>query len=274
MGLSWKLLIMETLVLAVWWLVSGLLGRGWVRPCLDGKFLCLGHWRGAGWGPRAGLSGSGRGQLSCSWVLNGPLLVSCMSIFWDFQISSQRKLWWKPSQSLKRFSLFFMCLKSMRSWSTEQKEANSTSMDLLIINSRNTQTQGHIWIQSLAWSATSFPVPASLSGFSSTLLDSHFTPSSPLSSHSDPGTPDFMWKRAGVWALGIFEGPEAQSWQVLSCQGPEWTLIHKSAAFLWLLMRLLVPVVLAPWSFPTCLLFMHWCHWCSVLSNAGAFRMC
>lgn len=28
MGLSWKLLIMETLVLAVWWLVSGLLGRG------------------------------------------------------------------------------------------------------------------------------------------------------------------------------------------------------------------------------------------------------
>lgn len=47
-----------------------------------------------------------------------------------------------------------------------------------------------------------------------------------------------MWRRAGVQALGIFEGPEAWSWQVLSCQGPEWTLIHKSAGFLWLLMKL------------------------------------
>ena len=62
---------------------------------------------------------------------------------------------------------------------------------------------GHIWIQSLAWSATSFPVPASLSGFSSTLLDSHFTPSSLLGSRSDPGTPDFMWRRAGVWARDL-----------------------------------------------------------------------
>ena len=32
------------------------------------------------------------GWLSCSWVLNGPLLISCMSILWGFQISSQRKL--------------------------------------------------------------------------------------------------------------------------------------------------------------------------------------
>lgn len=43
---------------------------------------------------------------------------------------------------VKPFALFSTYLKSMRCWFTEQKQANPTKMDLLIINSRNTQHTG------------------------------------------------------------------------------------------------------------------------------------
>ena len=149
-----------------------------------------------------------------------------------------------------------MCLKSMRCRPTHQKEANSISMDLLMINSRNTQAQGTSG--SRAWHGVppaspyqllclAFPAPS-------------WTPTLHLPHHSapvlTPGPLISCGEEQGC-GLGIFEGPEAQSWQVLSCQGPAWTLIHESAAFLWLLMKLSVPTVLAYWSFPACLLFTH-----------------
>lgn len=71
-----------------------------------------------------------------------------MPILWGFQISSQRKL--KTISVIKAIFIIFHVLESMGCWTTEQKEANSISMDLLLMNSRSTQTQGQIRIQSLA----------------------------------------------------------------------------------------------------------------------------
>lgn len=69
---------------------------------------------------------------------------------------------------IKAILLFFMCWKA---WEKDQwsKEANSISMDLLLMNSRHTDT-GPDQDPEPGMKCHQLPLPASLAGFSSTLL--------------------------------------------------------------------------------------------------------
>lgn len=100
MGLSWKLLIMETLVLAVWWLVCLVcLGEVESGPALmesSSAWVTRGEQAG-------GLSGLARfwEGTSCpaALVLNGSPLVSYLTILCGFQTSIWGKLWQKKKKS-------------------------------------------------------------------------------------------------------------------------------------------------------------------------------
>lgn len=139
MGLSWKLLIMETLVLAAWCWCLVCLGEVESGPVLmesSSAWVTQGEQAG---GP-VGLPGSWRG-----WVVlhRGPEWTPTCFLpvhpLWVPNIFSGEAVWLKthPSYS-SHFHYFPTYLKSMRCWSTEPKPANSTKMDLLSINSRNT----------------------------------------------------------------------------------------------------------------------------------------
>lgn len=87
-------------------------------------------------GPAGFLEGTVVLQLGLEWA---PTCFPSLHPLWVPDISSGEAVVKKSSQLLKPFSLFSTYLKSMRCWFTQQKQANSTKVDLLIINSRNTQ---------------------------------------------------------------------------------------------------------------------------------------
>lgn len=164
---------METLVLAAWCWCLVCLGEVESGPVLvesSSAWVTQGEQAG---GP-VGLPGSWRGwvvlQLGPEWT---PTCFRPIHLC-GFQVSSQVKLWLKTHPGYSgHFHYFPTYLKSTSCWSTEPEPANSTKMDLLSINSRNTQYMGHVWLKSPS-PGTKCHSEVPVSGFSKILLDSHF----------------------------------------------------------------------------------------------------
>lgn len=92
---------------------------------------------------------------------------------------------------------------------------------------------------------------------------------------SDPRTPDIMGRRAGALAPGALKRPRSPVYECgwfCPAEALKWRLSHKSPTSLWLLMRLLGPVVLGCESFPMSLFVKHLCHWCSLSLKHGAIH--